>query len=128
MNQDVGVPSNSPAHSPFDEEMGNVIHNTISNGELLAQIRGITDRYVGDAPRPPSTTNSVPEGMREWWSTQIFRVVMFFLFCLGVFGVATAMTFQEVMSIDQYLGVVSSLLFLLSPSPLDLLKNKKKPV
>jgi hypothetical protein len=41
--------------------------------------------------------------MREWWSTQIFRVVMFFLFCFGVFGVATAMTFQEVMSIDQYL-------------------------
>jgi hypothetical protein len=137
---DVGVPHNSPSHTPFDVEMGNVIPPTASNGaNILAQLRGITDRLDDTAngftfnradapPRPPSTTNSVPEGMKEWWSTQIFRVVMFFLFCFGVFGVATAMTFQKVMSIDQYLGVVSSLLFLLSPSPLDLLKNKKKPV
>jgi hypothetical protein len=40
--------------------------------------------------------------------------------------VSTVMIFTDRMSIDQYLGLQSSLLFLLAPSPLEsVLKSKK---
>jgi hypothetical protein len=84
---------------------------------------------LGVLPRDglaPSTASSVPEGLKSFWSTKIFRVVMFFLFCFAVFGVCTSLLFDNRISNEQFLGVCSSLLFLLSPSPLDLIKNKKK--
>jgi len=129
---DVGVPTNSPHVPQFDIELG--VPPSTSQNHIVEHQRGITDRLPEMPTRPPynqyapSNANSVPEGLKTFWSTQIFRVVMFFLFCFCVLGITTAMTFNKIMSIDQYLGVCSSLLFLLSPSPLDLLKDKKKKI
>ena len=57
---------------------------------------------------------------------KIFRMATFFLFCSAILGITTALRFEDKMNTDQLLNVVSSLLFLLSPSPLDFLQKKKK--
>ena len=104
----MNIPPNSPINripSRFDIEEGpNIVIN-----------------------RPLSNTESVPANLRGWYSNKIYKVVIFSLLCFSVLGISTALTFTDRMSIENFLGVLSSLLFLNTPSPLEnLLKSKKK--
>ena len=74
---------------------------------------------------PPS--NAVPAKLAPWYSNQIFRIVTFFIMMMIVLGVCTVCFFTARLSADQFLGVVSSLLFLATPSPLQG-KPKKKVI
>ena len=76
--------------------------------------------------RPSSNPDTIPPRLQGWYSTKVFRTVMFFIFCFCILGVSTSLVFTDRMNIENYMNVLSSLLFLLSPSPLDLIKNKKK--
>ena len=78
------------------------------------------------AAPPPSSSNSssaLPPKLAGWYSTKVFRTTCFFIFCFCVLGISTALVFDGRMSIENFMNVLSSLLFLLSPSPLDLIKN-----
>lgn len=80
------------------------------------------------APSTDSTTSqntNTPEALRSWFSIKIFRTVLFCIFIIMVFTVTSIMLFTDKMSIDQWLGSTSSLLFLMSPSPLDTLRRNK---
>lgn len=91
------------------------------------QIERIPSQFNIDIPpRLVSNSDSVPTNLRGWYSTKVFRTVMFFIFCFCILGVSTSLVFTDRMNIENYMNVISSLLFLLSPSPLDLIKNKKK--
>ena len=82
--------------------------------------------YVQRDRSGPPSNDSVPVNLKSWYSTKIFRTVMFFILCFCILGITTALTFTDKMSIENYMNILSSLLFLLSPSPLDLIKSKKK--
>jgi hypothetical protein len=108
-----------PPNSPRDVEMANV---------ELQMPRGFSQTDVADARlanRASSDSASVPANLKGWYSTKSFKTVSFFLFCSAVLGITTSLRFGDKMNTDQYLGVVSSLLFLMAPSPLDLLKKNK---
>ena len=75
------------------------------------------------APYPIS--NAIPSKLAPWYSNQIFRIVTFFIMMMVVLAVCSVCFFTDRLSSDQYLGVVSSLLFLATPSPLQG-KPKKK--
>lgn len=68
-------------------------------------------------PKPPSTVP--PELLRKWYSKSSFRTITFFFFVVTVLGIATSLIFTSKMDINQYLGLVSSLIMLMVPSPLD---------
>ena len=74
---------------------------------------------------PPS--NTVPTKLASWYSNQIFRIVTFFIMMMVVLSVCSVCFFTGRLTSDQFLGVVSSLLFLATPSPLQG-KPKKKVV
>jgi hypothetical protein len=118
------VPPSSPRierGTTVDVEMGAIPESSFARLQPNA-IDGRRNGEIGIA----SSASSVPEGIRSFWSTKIFRTVMFFLFCFSVFGVCTSLLYTDKISNEQFLGMCSSLLFLLSPSPLDLIKSKKK--
>ena len=109
-----------PNSSQMEERLRN-IQSALSQLQSNTELR----RRNGDYGIV-SEASSVPEGIKSFWSTKIFRTVMFFLFCFAVFGVCTSLLYTDKISNEQFLGMCSSLLFLLSPSPLDLIKSKKK--
>jgi len=74
---------------------------------------------------PPSNNTGVPSKLKDWYSNQVFRTVTFFIMMATVLGVTTTAFFTGRLTSDQFLGVVSSLLFLATPSPLQGKKNKK---
>ena len=78
-----------------------------------------TDAY----PRPPST--ATPSSLKSWWSNDIWRITTFTIMMMAVLGVTSTAFFSDKLSADQYLGVISSLLFLAVPSPIQP-KPKKK--
>lgn len=80
------------------------------------------------APVPPITpaNSQIPEGLKKFYSKDIFKTVTFFVLILLVLGVTTTAFFMDKLSSDQMLGVISSLLFLATPSPIQ--TNKKKIV
>jgi hypothetical protein len=78
-----------------------------------------TDAY----PRPPST--ATPSSLKSWWSNDIWRITTFTIMMMCVLGVTSTAFFSDKLSADQYLGVISSLLFLAVPSPIQP-KPKKK--
>ena len=73
-----------------------------------------------------SVSSTTPEGIAKWYSQQSFKVITFFFFCIAVLAIITTALFTDKLSTDQFLGMLSSLLFLMAPSPLDLIKKKKK--
>lgn len=73
-----------------------------------------------------SVSSTTPQGISKWYSQQSFKVITFFLFCVTTLGIITAGLFTDKLSTDQFLGMLSSLLFLMAPSPLELIKKKKK--
>ena len=102
MNQ---PPPNSPLQripSQFNIDLNNVVRN------------------------PPSNADSVPVHLKGWYSSKIFRTIMFFIFCFVVEGIISASLFIDKSDLQTWVQVTSSILVLLSPSPLDLIKNKKK--
>ena len=74
-------------------------------------------------PRPPST--ATPSALKSWWSNDIWRITTFTILMCAVLAVTTVAFFNGKLSADQFLGVVSSLLFLATPSPVQP-KPKKK--
>lgn len=76
---------------------------------------------------PPSTSTDVPSGLKSWYSNYVFRTVTFFFMMVAVLSVSTAAFFVGKLSSDQFLGIISSLLFLATPSPLQN-KPKKKVI
>lgn len=76
-------------------------------------------------PDPAPSSNTVPSGLKDWYSNYVFRTVTFFILMSAVLSVSTAAFFNGKLSADQFLGIVSSLLFLATPSPLQN-KGKKK--
>jgi hypothetical protein len=90
-------------------------------------LQRIPSAFDIEMQRPQSNTESIPPKLQQWFSTKVFRTVCFFIFCFVILGTSTSMVFiDNKMSIENYMNVLSSLLFLLSPSPLDLIKSKKK--
>lgn len=100
------------------------------NNSPLTRIPSIFDLEQPDGQMVPapraSSTDSTPPRLASWFSSKIFRLVMFFIFCFCILGITTSLVFSDRMSIENYMNILSSLLFLLSPSPLDLIKSKKK--
>jgi len=78
-------------------------------------------------PYPPSTSTEVPSGLKSWYSNYVFRTVTFFFMMVAVLSISSAAFFTGKLSADQFLGIISSLLFLATPSPLQN-KPKKKIV
>ena len=68
-----------------------------------------------------------PPGLKKWYSNDVFKTVTFFVLIVSILGISTACFLMDKLSSDQFLGVVSSLLFLSTPSPLQR-KPKKKVV
>ena len=98
------------------------------NNSPITRIPSIFDIEIphASAPHRASSTDSVPPRLSSWFSSKIFRLVMFFIFCFCILAIATSLVFTDRMNIENYMNIISSLLFLLSPSPLDLIKSKKK--
>jgi uncharacterized membrane protein YwzB len=83
-------------------------------------------RY-GNEPYAYSNTSNTPSALKKWYSNDIFRVVTFFVLVVAVLGISASAFFVDKLSADQMLGIISSLLFLATPSPLQS-KPKKKIV
>jgi len=79
-------------------------------------------------PRIPiSDTNSTPPKLKPYYSNKIFRTVCFMILCFMTLGISTSLVFTDRMNIENFMNIVSSLLFICTPSPLDnLIKKKKK--
>ena len=74
---------------------------------------------------PSSNANGVPSKLNSWWSNDIFRIVCFSLIVFVTLALTSTAFFADKISTDQWLGVISSLLFMMMPSPLQGKKQKK---
>ncbi len=88
---------------------------------------GFTQRVNEPVLYPPSTA-TLPSGLKNWWSNQVFKIVTFFVLMSAVLTVTTIAFFNGKLTSDQYLGIISSLLFLSTPSPLQNAKKKQAKV
>jgi hypothetical protein len=75
-----------------------------------------------------STQTGLPRNLRDWWSNEVFKIVTFFVLVIAILSTTSIAFFRGALSNEQYLGVCSSLLFLMSPSPLTMIKKTKKPI
>jgi hypothetical protein len=122
----------SPRNSPFarnDVELGlgAIPRNDVDIGLGHIEMGNINRQSSnGLIAPPPSSAPSVPDLIDGWYSRDSFKVISFFFFAVTCLGIATAGLFTEKLNTDQFLNVLSSLLFLMAPSPLDLMKKKKK--
>jgi predicted ribosomally synthesized peptide with SipW-like signal peptide len=118
-----------PSRLPSDEEMGiENIHPAIhspSHQDGRDLPRSYSRRIAPDAPAYSTSSQSVPVGLKKWYSNEIFRVVTFFILMSAVLGVTTVAWFSDRLSSDQMLGVISTLLMMAMPSALQG-KSKKK--
>jgi hypothetical protein len=80
---------------------------------------------IRNEPYPSTTASQVPTGIKRYYSNDVFKTVTFFVLVVAALSVATAAFFANKLSSDQFLSVLSSLLFLSTPSPLQR-KPKKK--
>ena len=78
-------------------------------------------------PYPSSNGSTAPHGLKKWYSNDVFKTITFFILVVAVLSVATSAFFYDKLTSDQFLGVISSLLFLSTPSPLQR-KPKQKIV
>lgn len=96
----------------------------------INQINRIPSNFDIEANYPQGrlSDNSTPTALKSFWSTKIFRVVIFSIFCFSVFSVGSTAFFMGLIDSNQFLGsICSNLLFLLAPSPLlEAMKSKKK--
>jgi hypothetical protein len=76
----------------------------------------------------PSNSSTTPMHLRGWYSNEIFKVVAFFILVCGVLTCSTIAFYNEKLSSDQYIGILSSLLMMSVPSPIQTIKKKSKPV
>ena len=119
VSSNIDTPVDVEAITPAVERQPSHIFNP-SSGVLVSR------NANGSAAPSTDSTTSTPEALRSWFSIKIFRTVLFCLFIILVFSVTSVLLFVDKMSTDQWLGSTSSLLFLMSPSPLDTLRNKDK--
>lgn len=75
-----------------------------------------------------SNASNTPTKLKSWYSNDIFKVVAFFILVISVLGVTTYAFYADKLSSDQYLGVISGLLMMSLPSPLQSIKKKPKKV
>jgi hypothetical protein len=75
-----------------------------------------------------SNASTTPSKLKGWYSNEIFKVVAFFFLVCGVLSCSTVAFYNNKLSADQYIGIISSLLMMSVPSPIQTIKKKSKPV
>ena len=75
-----------------------------------------------------SNASTTPARLKGWYSNEIFKVVAFFILVCGVLSCTTVAFYEGKLSSDQYIGIISSLLMMSVPSPIQTIKKKSKPV
>ena len=86
----------------------------------------VSPRVIQQYPPITPANSQIPEGLKKFYSKDIFKTVTFFTLIILVLAITTTAFFVNKLSSDQMLGVISSLLFLATPSPIQ--TNKKKIV
>lgn len=120
-----------PSRLPSDEEMAiehlqpSVQSPNHPDGRDLP--RAYSRRIPTDLQAYSTSSQSIPLGLKKWYSNEIFRVVTFFILMISVLSVTTIAWFSDRLSSDQMLGVISTLLMMAMPSGLQG-KPKKKVV
>jgi hypothetical protein len=127
----INMPPNSPVlRSPrLGDTDGQRVLDMAEINDLRRAIQRFQSNNAGNQANGGggiSVSSTTPEGIAKWYSQQSFKVITFFLFCVSVLAIITTALFIDKLSTDQFLGMLSSLLFLMAPSPLDLIKKKKK--
>jgi hypothetical protein len=105
--------------------MENPIQPTNSN-HLPSQVLPPFSRLINE-PYPSSNNSTTPAGIKKYYSNDVFKTITFFVLVVAILSVATSAFFAGKLSSDQFLGTISSLLFLSTPSPLQR-KPKKKVI
>ena len=83
-------------------------------------------RFLNE-PYASSNGSATPTGIKKWYSNDVFKTITFFMLVVGILSVSTIAFFNGKLSADQFLGIISSLLFLSTPSPLQR-KPKQKVI
>ena len=91
--------------------------------------------YPSALPLPPqtyqvryadSTTSTTPPRLKGFYNNETFKVIAFFVLTCGILSTATIAFYNSRLSADQYIGIISSLLMMSLPSPLQTMKKQKK--
>jgi hypothetical protein len=121
------TPHNSDEESPLEINQAPETHSPVRPNGILPRAYSRTAGDVFHQPPPAYSTSSqsVPTGLKKWYSNEIFRVVTFFILMISVLAVTTIAWFDGRLSSDQMLGIISTLLMMAMPSALQG-KSKKK--
>ena len=81
---------------------------------------GYTVRYAD------STASTTPPRLKGFYNNETFKVIAFFVLTCGILSTSTVAFYHSRLSSDKYIGIISSLLMMSLPSPLQTMKKQKK--
>ena len=106
--------------------MDSPIQPTNSQHQHPSQVLPPFTRLLNE-PYPSSTNSNTPIGIKKYYNNDVFKTITFFVLVVAILSVSTSAFFYDKLTSDQFLGIISSLLFLSTPSPLQR-KPKQKIV